>query len=78
MTKASEHDLNLFDAHGNSLCGPFSIQAAFFGKLKHTVKKITFRKWKKNVDLGDLSLEITLDILNTGSSTAPKWTTTTL
>lgn len=47
MAKPSEHDLNLFDAHGNSFCGHFFIQAAFFGKLKHTVKKIPFRKWKK-------------------------------
>lgn len=61
------HDPNLFDAHGNSLCDHYSIQAVLsLGKPKHPVKEITFRKWK-NVDLGELSKDITLDIPNDNS-----------
>lgn len=68
IAEPSVHDPNLFDAHENSLCDHHSIQKVLsFGKPMHTVKEITFRKWK-NVDLGEISKDITLDIPDKTSS----------
>ncbi|XP_062616028.1 uncharacterized protein LOC134277728 [Saccostrea cucullata] len=61
-TKPSVQDPNLFDAHRNSFCDHYSIQAVLScSKQKRIKKEITFRKWK-NVDLDELSKDINLEI----------------